>query len=56
MTTAGISLQVKMANLLSLAGYQLVHNSEPPPGAGPTNSSTTLNLVYELANQSLARE
>ncbi|HEY3784929.1 MAG TPA: DUF481 domain-containing protein [Steroidobacteraceae bacterium] len=55
MTTAGISLQVKMSNVLSLAaGYQLVRNSQPPPGAGPTNSNTTLNLVYELANKNLA--
>jgi len=57
MTTASLSLQVKMTNLLSLAaGYQIVRNSEPPPGAGPTNSSTTLNLVYELANKNLAPE
>jgi len=55
MTTAGVSLQVKMTDLLSLAaGYQLIRNSKPPAGVGSSNTLTTLNLVYELKNQKLA--
>ncbi len=57
MTTAGLSLQVKMTDLLSLAAaYQLIRNSKPPMGAGPTNSLTSLNLVYEFKNKKLAPE
>jgi putative salt-induced outer membrane protein len=56
-TTAGISLQVKMTNVLALsAGYQIIHNSKPPPGVGPSATLTTLNLVYELKNPKLAPE
>jgi putative salt-induced outer membrane protein len=57
MTTASGALQVKMTNVLSLAaGYQWVHNSEPPMGVGSTNTLATLNLVYELKNKKLAPE
>jgi putative salt-induced outer membrane protein len=57
MTTALAQLQVKMTEGLSLAaGYQLVHNSQPPPGAGSSSSLTTLNLVYEHKNKDLAPE
>jgi len=55
MTSAGVSLQVKMSEVLSLAaGYQLVRNSQPPPGAGPNTALTTLNLVYARRNPKLA--
>ena len=55
MTTAVAQLQVKMTEGLSLAaGYQLVHNSQPPAGSGPSSSLTTLNLVYEHKNKNLA--
>jgi putative salt-induced outer membrane protein len=57
MTSYGLALQVKMTNLLSLsAGYQLVRNSAPPSGVGKSASLTTLSLVYELKNKSLAPE
>jgi putative salt-induced outer membrane protein len=57
MTTYGIALQVKMSETLSLAaGYQLVHNSQPPAGVAQSSSLTTLNLVYEHKNKNLAPE
>jgi len=55
LTTANVSLQVKMTKTLALAaGYQLTDNSQPPPGSGRRDSLTTLNLVYELKNEKLA--
>jgi putative salt-induced outer membrane protein len=57
MTTAVAQLQVKMTEGLSLAaGYQVIHNSQPPPGVGSSSSLTTLNLVYEHKNPKLAPE
>jgi putative salt-induced outer membrane protein len=57
MTSYGIALQVKMSQTLSLAaGYQLVHNSQPPAGVAKSSSLTTLNLVYEHKNKNLAPE
>jgi putative salt-induced outer membrane protein len=55
MTTAGVGLQVKMSDRLSLAAaYQLVRNSKPPDGIDGSSGLTTLNLVYELKNPKLA--
>jgi putative salt-induced outer membrane protein YdiY len=46
-----------MTEGLSLAaGYQVIHNSQPPPGVGSSSSLTTLNLVYEHKNPKLAPE
>ncbi|HSY04550.1 MAG TPA: DUF481 domain-containing protein [Steroidobacteraceae bacterium] len=57
MTTANLSLQVKMSTTLALsAGYQLIRNSQPPPGVGTSATLTTLSLVYELKNPRLAPE
>lgn len=57
MTSYGIALQVKMSDTLSLAaGYQLVHNSQPPAGVAQSSSLTTLNLVYEHKNKHLKPE
>jgi len=57
MTSASISLQVKMTSVLALsAGYGLIRNSKPPPGVGSSATLTTLNLVYELKNAKLAPE
>jgi putative salt-induced outer membrane protein len=47
MTTANLSVQVKMSSTLALsAGYQLIRNSQPPPGVGTSSTLTTLSLVY----------
>jgi putative salt-induced outer membrane protein len=57
MTTATVSLQVKMTNQLALAaGYQLVRNTNPPAGVASSASLTTLSLVYEFKNSKLAPE
>jgi putative salt-induced outer membrane protein YdiY len=57
LTTASVSLQVKMTNRLALAaGYQLTDNSQPPQGSERRDTLTTLNLVYELKNEKLAPE
>jgi putative salt-induced outer membrane protein len=57
LTTATLSLQVKMIGRLALAaGYQLTDNSNPPQGSRRRDSLTTLNLVYELKNEKLAPE
>jgi putative salt-induced outer membrane protein len=56
-TKAGIALQVKVTQVLALAaGVQVTHNSQPPTGAVPTDTLSTLNLVYELKNPKLAPE
>lgn len=56
-TTANAALQVKMTSVLSLAaGYQIIRNSNPPPGIAARATLTTLNLVYELKNPKLAPE
>jgi putative salt-induced outer membrane protein len=55
MTTANLSVQVKMSSTLALsAGYQLIRNSQPPPGVGTSATLTTLSLVYEVKNPKLA--
>jgi putative salt-induced outer membrane protein len=55
MTTANLSVQVKMSSTLALsAGYQLIRNSQPPPGVGTSSTLTTLSLVYEVKNPKLA--
>jgi len=57
MTTANVALQVKMTERLALsAGYQVVRNSKPPPGAVPNATLTTVNLVYEFKNSKLPPE
>lgn len=57
LTTASVSLQVKMSNRLALAaGYQITDNSNPPAPTDRRDSLTTLNLVYELKNEKLASE
>ena len=57
LTTAGVSLQVKMSNRLALAaGYQLTDNSRPPPGSGRRDTLTTVSLVYDTKNPKLAPE
>jgi putative salt-induced outer membrane protein len=57
LTTASVSLQVKMTSVLALAaGVQMTHNSQPPAGAVATDTLSTLNLVYELKNPKLAPE
>jgi len=57
LTTASVSLQVKMSNRLALAvGYQLSDNSKPPAGSGPRDTLTTLSLVYDMKNPKLAPE
>jgi putative salt-induced outer membrane protein len=57
MTTATVSLQVKMTSELALAvGYQLVRNSQPPAGVASSADLTTLSLVYEFKNSKLAPE
>lgn len=55
LTAAGVSLEVKMTGRLALAaGYELTDNSKPPQGSVRTNSMTTVSLVYELRNETLA--
>ena len=55
MTTANLSVQVKMSSTLALsAGYQLIRNSQPPPGVGTSSTLTTLSLLYEVKNPKLA--
>jgi putative salt-induced outer membrane protein len=45
----GLSLQVKMTDVLALAvGYVVRHNTDPPAGFEKTDTLTTINLVYEL--------
>ena len=57
LTTARVSLQVKMTSVLALAaGVQMTRNSQPPAGAVSTDTLSTLNLVYELKNPKLAPE
>jgi len=57
LTTASVALQVKMTSVLALAAtVQMTHNSQPPEGAVPTDTLSTLNLVYELKNPKLAPE
>jgi len=57
LTTASVALQVKMTSVLALAaGVQMTHNSQPPEGAVPTDTLSTLNVVYELKNPKLAPE
>jgi putative salt-induced outer membrane protein len=57
LTTASVALQVKMTSVLALAAaVQMTHNSQPPEGAGPRDTLSTLNLVYELKNPKLAPE
>jgi putative salt-induced outer membrane protein len=54
LTTANLSLQVKMTSVLALAaGIQMSRNSNPPMGSVNTDTLTTLNLVYELKNPKL---
>jgi putative salt-induced outer membrane protein len=54
MTSYNVALQVKMTSQLALsAGYSVVRNSKPPPGAVPNAILTTLNLVYEFKNSKL---
>jgi len=57
LTTAAITLQVKMTHTLALAaGYQISDNSKPPAGSGRRDSLTTLNLVWQLPNEKLKSE
>jgi putative salt-induced outer membrane protein len=57
LTKGSIALQVKMTDKLALsAAIQGTRNSKPPPGAKPTDTLTTLNLVYEIKNPKLAPE
>jgi putative salt-induced outer membrane protein len=57
LSKGSIGLQVKMTDKLGLsAGIQGTHNSKPPAGAKPTDTLTTLNLVYEIKNPKLAPE
>lgn len=54
LTSYNVALQVKMTSQLALsAGYSVVRNSKPPPGAVPNAILTTLNLVYEFKNSKL---
>ena len=40
-------VEVKMSDKLALAaGYDVRHNTKPPPGKKKTDTVTTLNLVY----------
>jgi putative salt-induced outer membrane protein len=56
-TAGSVALQVKMSTTLALsAGIQATRNSKPPAGARPTDTLTTLNLVYEIKNAKLAPE
>jgi len=56
-SAGNVALQVKMSTTLALAaGLQVTHNSKPPVGAKPTDTLTTLNLVYEIKNAKLAPE
>ena len=57
LSKGSIALQVKMTDKLALsAGIQATRNSKPPAGAKPTDTLTTLNLVYEIKNPKLAPE
>jgi putative salt-induced outer membrane protein len=57
LTTANVSLQVKMSNHLAMAaGYQITDNSSPPGGSGRRDSLLTLSLVYDMKNPKLAPE
>jgi len=57
MTSYNLALQVKMTSQLALsAGYSVVRNSKPPPGAVPNATLTTVNLVYEFKNSKLPSE
>ncbi|HUL18964.1 MAG TPA: DUF481 domain-containing protein [Steroidobacteraceae bacterium] len=57
LSTASVSLQVKMTSVLALAaGVQISHNSQPAAGAVSTDTLSTLNLVYEIKNPKLAPE
>ncbi len=56
-SAGNVALQVKMSTTLALAaGFQVTHNSKPPAGAKPTDTLTTLSLVYEIKNAKLAPE
>lgn len=42
-------VEVKMSDKLALAaGYDISHNTKPPPGKKTTDTITTLNLVYSF--------
>ena len=57
LTTARVSLQVKMTSVLALAArVQMTRNSQPPAGSVSTDTLSTLNLVYEMKNPKLAPE
>ena len=57
LTTANVTLQVKISNRFALAaGYSLKDNSNPPAGSGHRDTLTTLSLVYDTKNPKLASE
>jgi hypothetical protein len=53
---AATTTPLSTASVALAAGAQMTHNSRPPEGAVPTDTLSTLNLVYELKNPKLAPE